>query len=59
MISKVTGCRCVKLSDWGRRDERLIQAVNKGQLDRVKVLLNSGVDPAKIDPNTGLTAYVD
>ena len=47
----------VKVNGWNKRDDRLVQAVNKGQLDRVAVLLNSGVDPAKIDPTNGLTTY--
>jgi len=47
------------VNGWCKRDDRLIHAVTKGQLDRVTVLLNSGVDPAKIDPRSGLTAYVD
>jgi len=47
-----------QVNDWGRRDERLVHAAVKSQLDRVTVLVNSGIDPAKIDPTSGLTAYV-
>jgi len=45
-----------QVNDWGRRDEKLTNAAIKGQLDRVTVLVNSGIDPAKIDPTSGLTA---
>lgn len=48
----------VQLSEWSKRDVKLVQAIQKADTDRIEFLLKGGVDPGRIDPSTGYTAYV-
>jgi len=50
----------VQLSDWNKRDEKLMLAVEKGQTERVQHLMTrKQTSPFKIDPSRQITAYVN
>jgi ankyrin repeat protein len=45
-----------QVNTWNKRDDRLIQAITRRQVEKVRSLIRAGIDVTKIHPKTGLTA---
>ena len=50
-------CNVVKLTEWKKTDEKLMQTVKHGSADSVlQLAARKTLEPTKLDPNTGTTA---